>query len=161
MVDLPLGDLFGNYLLSIRSAAGAELEVVEDPAATPLSLAVVRCAGGVLMVLDSQRRQWELPGGMREHGESAWAAAQRELAEETGISAADLSFAALAEFSLVRPARREFAAVYQTTLALRPPLLINEEVLDFRWWDPRSPVLSDMSPLDAEIARHVAIGPIP
>jgi 8-oxo-dGTP diphosphatase len=156
MAELPLGDRFGNHLLSIRFADEVELGVVEDPAATPASLAVAVCAGEVLMVLDRRRRQWELPGGMREGGESARTAAARELAEETGIFAADLSFAAVAEFSLARPERREFAAVYRTILAARPQLIINEEVLDFRWWDPRSPLQSDMSPLDAEIALRVA-----
>lgn len=156
MAELPLGDRFGNHLLSIRFADEAELGVVEDPAATPASLVVAVCAGEVLLVLDRGRREWELPGGMREGGESARAAAARELAEETGICVTDLSFAALAEFCLVQPARREFAAVYRTILAARPQLIMNEEVLDFRWWDPRSPLHSDMSPLDAEIAMRVA-----
>lgn len=134
---------------------------MEESTATPLSLVVVMCAGEVLMVLDRHRRQWKLPGGMREHGDGACAAAQRELAEETGICAADLSFAALAGFSLAQPARREFPAVYQTILTAKPALVIDEEVLDFRWWDPRSPLLRDMSPLDAEIGRSVAVGPLP
>jgi 8-oxo-dGTP diphosphatase len=156
MAELPLGDRFGNHLLSIRFADEAGLGVVEDLAATPASLVVAVRAGEVLMVLDRRRRQWELPGGMREGGESARRAAGRELAEETRISVTDLSFAALAEFSLVQPARREFAAVYRTILATRPRLFINEEVLDFPWWDPRSPLHSDMSPLDAEIVMRVA-----
>jgi 8-oxo-dGTP pyrophosphatase MutT (NUDIX family) len=32
------------------------------------------------------RGQWAFPGGRLEPGETAWAAARRELAEETGIS---------------------------------------------------------------------------
>jgi 8-oxo-dGTP diphosphatase len=136
MAALPLSDRFGNRLVSIRFAAEAELDVRDDPAATPLALIVVTCASQVLMVFDRLRRQWELPGGMREPGESARQAAGRELAEETGISGAELGLAALAEFCLARPARREFAAVYRTVLPAMPRLLINEEVLAFRWWDP-------------------------
>ncbi|MGA9311148.1 MAG: NUDIX domain-containing protein [Pseudonocardiaceae bacterium] len=41
------------------------------------------------MVFNSWRRQWELPGGMREPGETA-AAAVRELAEETGVTSVEL-----------------------------------------------------------------------
>lgn len=161
MAGFPLGDRFGNQLVSIQFAAESELGVLVDPAATPLSLIVVICASEVLMVLDRRRGQWELPGGMREQGESARQAAARELAEETGITAGELGFAALAGFALAQPPRREFAAVYRTILAAAPQLLINEEVADFRWWDPRSPLLSDMSPLDAEIAIRVASRPAP
>jgi 8-oxo-dGTP pyrophosphatase MutT (NUDIX family) len=55
------------------------------------------------MVLDAVRGEWELPGGMRERDETPRQAAVRELAEETGIVAADLESAAVAGFSLTRP----------------------------------------------------------
>jgi 8-oxo-dGTP diphosphatase len=160
MTVLPLSDRFGNQLVSIRFPAEAGREVVEDPVVTPLSLIAVRWADKVLMVFDRGRRQWELPGGIRERGESARQAAARELAEETGISGMNLSFAAVAEFSLAHPARREFAAVYRTVLTTAPELLINDEVLDFLWWDVQSPLPSEMSPLDAEIGRRTASKPI-
>jgi 8-oxo-dGTP diphosphatase len=160
MTILPLSDRFGNQLVSIRFPAEAGREVLDDPAITPLSLVVVIYADEALMVLDRGRGQWELPGGMRERDESARQAAQRELAEETGISRADLGFAAVAEFSLAQPPRQEFAAVYHTVLAAVPELLINDEVLGFRWWNAGSPVLSDMSPLDAEIGRRPASRPV-
>jgi 8-oxo-dGTP pyrophosphatase MutT (NUDIX family) len=160
MADLPLSDRFGSQLVSVRFAAEAELGALEDPVVTPLSLIVVICAGEILMVLDRHRRQWELPGGIRERGESARQAASRELAE-TGISAADLGFAAVAGFSLVQSPQREFAAVYRTMLPTAPPLRTNEEIEDFRWWDPRSPLRDEMSPLDAEIGSRVASRPVP
>lgn len=107
------------------------------------------------MVFDSWRKQWELPGGMLEPGETARQAAVRELCEETGIHAVDLTFAAVAEFVLVKPERRELLAVYRVQLRVVPPLVVNDEVLGFRWWSPTQPVSDDMSPLDAEIARRV------
>jgi hypothetical protein len=61
----------------------------------------------------------------------------------------------VAGFVMTRPARREFAAVYRAMLPAVPQLVADDEVLDFRWWDPRSPLPEDMSPLDAEIARRV------
>jgi 8-oxo-dGTP diphosphatase len=152
---LPLSDRFGNLLVSFGFATGTEPQSPEDAVPLPLSLIVVVCAGRVLMVLDAVRGQWELPGGMRERDETARQAAVRELAEETGIVTADLEPAAVAGFCLTRPARREYAAVYRLLLCAMPSLAADDEVLDFRWWDPRSPLPEDMSPLDAEIARRV------
>ncbi len=150
MTALPIRDRAGNVLVDIRF--GAEDERVPMPA----SLVVVTHADAVLMVLDSWRRQWELPGGMREPGETARQAAIRELHEETGIRATRLTFAAVAEFDLRKPERRELLAVYLLRLDVVPPLIVNDEVLDFRWWSPSAPVDDDMSPLDAEIARRCA-----
>ena len=155
MADLPLSDRFGNALVSFDSAPGADLENPDDHAPVPLSLIVVVCTGRVLMVLDAARGEWELPGGMREGDETARQAADRELAEETGITAVDLEPAAVAGFDLTRPARREYAAVYRLMLPAIPQLAADDEILDFRWWDPRSPLPEDMSPLDAEIGRRV------
>ncbi|WP_409463918.1 NUDIX domain-containing protein [Amycolatopsis sp. GA6-003] len=146
MTALPIRDRAGNVLLAVRFAE-------EEQAAA--SVVVVRRGGAVLLVFDSWRRQWELPGGKREPGETAHRTAIRELREETGIRAHDLAFAAVAEFDLVRPKRRELLAVYHTRLQHPPRLTANDEVLAFRWWRPSDQVDDGMSPLDAELARRV------
>lgn len=152
MTVLPLHDRDGNTLVDIRlvpeSALGPRVVV-------PASLVVVTHTDAVLMMFDSRRRRWELPGGMREQGESPCETAVRELREETGIHGVELSFAVVAEFDLVRPRRRELLAVYEVRLAVVPPLTVNEEALAFRWWPAADTVPPDMSPLDAEIARRV------
>jgi 8-oxo-dGTP diphosphatase len=157
MADLPLSDRFGNRLVSFGSVAGIEPEPPDgdDSVSMPLALIVVAFAGRVLMVLDAGRGQWELPGGMRERDEAARQAAMRELAEETGVVTADLESAAIAGFVLASPDRREYAAVYRLTLRALPQLAADDEIVGFLWWDPRSPLPGDMSPLDAEIARRV------
>ncbi len=155
MVALPLHDGAGNALVGFRFAAESELAVLDDRISMPLSLVVVTFAGRVLTVFDRWRTQWELPGGMLEPGETARQAAVRELAEETGISTTDLNFMAVVEFELQRPARREYGAIYRTALEVKPQLVVNDEVSDFQWWDPCSPLSDDMSPLDAEIGRRV------
>ncbi len=151
MAELPIRDRAGNTLVDIRFVAEEELTQV----AVPASLVVVTHADAVLMMFDSWRKQWELPGGMREPGESTREAAVRELGEETGIHGVDLSFAAVAEFDLTKPERRERLAVYRVHLQAVPRLIVNDEALDFRWWPPSEPVSEDMSPLDAEIARRL------
>jgi 8-oxo-dGTP pyrophosphatase MutT (NUDIX family) len=154
MGELPLRDRFDNALVGFRFTSSCEAER-DDVVSAPLSLIVVALAGTVLMMFDARRRQWELPGGMRELGESARQTAVRELAEETGIRTNDLDLAAVAEFELARPARREYAAVYRTELQVAPHLVVNDEALRFQWWDPRTPSSDDMSPLDAEIGKRV------
>ncbi|EOD63351.1 NUDIX hydrolase [Amycolatopsis vancoresmycina] len=146
---LPLRDRAGNVLLDVRRVAESELPAVAA------ALVVAGHAGAVLMMLDARRGQWELPGGMREPGETARETAARELAEETGLRGVVLTFAAVAEFDLVDPARRELLAVYRAELATAPRLALSEEGLGFRWWSPREPAGPDMSPLDAEIAARV------
>jgi 8-oxo-dGTP pyrophosphatase MutT (NUDIX family) len=83
----------------------------------------------------------------------------RELREETGIDVVDLSFAAVAEFDLTNPKRRELLAVYRVQLQIVPRLTVNDEVLAFRWWSPSDTVSEDMCPLDTEIARRVCGSP--
>jgi 8-oxo-dGTP diphosphatase len=155
MAELPIYDRAGNALVDVRFVAEEDLGRLDAQVAVPASLVVVTHAAAVLMMFDGWRKQWELPGGMREPGESTRAAAVRELNEETGIQGADLSFAAVAEFDLTQPDRRELLAVYQVQLEAVPALTVNDEALGFRWWPPSEPVGEDMSPLDAEIASRV------
>ena len=142
-------DASGNTLLRLRFTDESELDDVA------CSLVVVRLGPEVLLVFDRWRGQWELPGGRPEPGETARAAAVRELAEETGITAATLVFRAVAEFELATPPRRESGAIYATGLHEPPRLLVNDEISAFRWWNPGSPPAPGQSPIDAELARQV------
>ncbi|WIX89611.1 NUDIX hydrolase [Amycolatopsis sp. DG1A-15b] len=151
MAELPLRDRAGTVLLAVRRVAESGLPPL------PAALVVAVHAGAVLMMYDRRRGQWELPGGMREPGETCREAAVRELAEETGIRGVALTFAVVAEFALTEPARREFLAVYRTELTTAPRLTLSDEGLGFRWWTPGEPVDADMSPLDAELAARVAM----
>lgn len=155
MAALPIRDRAGNALTGVRFVAEEDLGCLVARAAVPASLVVATHADAVLMMFDSWRKQWELPGGMREPGESMREAAARELGEETGIQGLDLSFAAVAEFDLTNPERQELLAVYQVQLQVVPALTVNDEALGFCWWAPSEPVSEDMSPLDAEVARRV------
>lgn len=155
MAAFPIRDRAGNALVDFRFITEDELARLDEQVAVPASLVVVSHAETVLMMFDSWRKQCELPGGTREPGETPRQAAVRELHEETGIHVREPSFAAVAEFDLTNPERRELLAVYQIRLQAVPRLTVNEEALDFHWWQPSQPVREGMSPLDAEIARRV------
>jgi 8-oxo-dGTP diphosphatase len=143
----------GNVLVGVRFAAESDLEMWERRLPMPASLVIVRFEDAVLMVFNGWRRQWELPGGMREPGETARQAAVRELAEETGIRSVELDFVAVAEVDLRRPSRREYTAIYGTDLQDAPQLVVNEEASAFLWWDPQSSATEQMNPIDAEMVR--------
>jgi 8-oxo-dGTP diphosphatase len=147
-------DADGNVLVDIHFVAESDLGLLERQLPMPASLVVVRFEGSVLMIFDSWRRQWELPGGKREPGETARQAAMRELAEETDIEAVDMDFVAVAECDLRRPNRREYTALYRTDLQMAPQLVINDEALAFLWWNPHSSIAAHMNALDAEMARR-------
>jgi 8-oxo-dGTP diphosphatase len=148
----------GNVLVDIRFVSESDLGTLESQLPIPASLVVVRFEDSVLMIFDSWRQQWELPGGKRDPGETARQAAVRELAEETGIKTVNLDFVAVAECDLRRPNRREYTALYRTDLRVAPQLMINDEALAFLWWNPQVPIAEHMNPLDAEIARRTIHG---
>lgn len=151
MRSLPVTDFSGNQLLAIDAIGEGELS--SPPGiALPLSLVVVAHAGKVLMIFNRWRQEWELPGGMIEPQETPREAARRELREETGIDTADLRFRARTLFSLKRPDRREYAAVFSVLLNDLPALTINAEASGFLWWTPSSHAGPNMSSLDAAIA---------
>ncbi|MBV9012689.1 MAG: NUDIX hydrolase [Pseudonocardiales bacterium] len=147
-------DADGNVLVDICFAAESDLGLLERQLPMPASLVVVRFEDSMLMIFDSWRRQWELPGGKREPGETARQAAMRELEEETGIEAVDMDFVAVAECDLRQPNRREYMALYRTDLQVAPQLMINDEALAFLWWNPQSSMTAHMNALDAEMARR-------
>ena len=67
-----------------------------------ISVCLLRPAGGGQVLLARRGRapglgSWSLPGGAQELGETAEAAARRELREETGLTAGDLLLAANAD----------------------------------------------------------------
>jgi 8-oxo-dGTP diphosphatase len=144
----------GNVLVDVRFVAESDLEMWERRLPMPASLVVVRFEDAVLMLFNDWRQQWELPGGMREPGETARQAAVRELAEETGISSVDLDFIAVAEVDLRRSNRQEYTAIYRTDLQDVPQLVVNEEASAFLWWDPQSSVTEQMNLIDAEMVRR-------
>ncbi|MET8762914.1 NUDIX hydrolase [Lentzea sp. NPDC004782] len=141
--------------MGFRVVTDVELERAGDRVGVPASVVVVEHADCVLMMFDSWRRQWELPGGAREPGETPRRTAVRELHEETGIRGLEPDGVAVAEFDLINPDRHELLAVYRVRLQAAPRLLVDAEALGFLWWPPSDAVGEDMTPLDAEIARRV------
>lgn len=153
-VNLPVFDAHGDCLSSLVLVDGARPDTFLGGVPVVRSLVAVANSGRVLMGFHLRRHQWELPGGAIELGESAHDAAVRELAEETGIQARELSLVARAEFVLGSEATRHWAAVFNVAFEAAPMTEANEEMADFRWWTVNTDLWEGLSPLDAEVARR-------
>ena len=95
------------------------------------ALACVRVGGAVLLIRQSYRRAWTLPGGGIRPGEPPGTAAQRELMEELGISAPALLPGAVVHG--IWNNRQEEVHVFELPLDHLPPLrLDNREVVEAR-----------------------------
>jgi 8-oxo-dGTP diphosphatase len=144
-------DAAGNELLEFNVGSEQDLEHLDPDIPLPLSLVVGRHQGRTLLVLNRWRKQWELPGGMVEAGETPKQAAVREFVEETGQEVPVVAYGGVATFRLMPDYRLEYAAVYEAALSSRAPLEPNDEVEEIQWWDGYD--MPDLAALDAEICR--------
>ncbi|MDM7829897.1 NUDIX domain-containing protein [Cellulomonas edaphi] len=151
--ELPVSDSRGHQLLELWHAPEEAIDHLDAPC--PLSLVVVRRPDSAVLVgLNRWRLTWELPGGVREPGETARGAALRELSEETALVVADLVWIGLARFELAGPApRAELAAVYLADVSVEVDVTpVDGEMLELGWLDPAGPAPAHASPLDLAIA---------
>lgn len=99
------------------------------------ALACVRVGGAVLLIRQSYRRAWTLPGGGVRPGEPPEAAARRELMEELGLPAPALHPGTVV--CGIWNNRREEVHVFELPLDRLPPLrLDNREVVEARLFAP-------------------------
>ncbi|WP_433248316.1 NUDIX hydrolase [Actinomadura nitritigenes] len=147
-------DANGNALTAFLPAVSTSNAPADAP--MPAALAAVRHGTSVLLVFDRHRRQWELPGGRIDPGETPWQAAVRELREETGLHLPGLALAGHARFRLVGPPRDEYAAVYTGQVTARHRFVPNEEISAVHWWDTTTAPPPNAQPLDTTLALLAA-----
>jgi 8-oxo-dGTP diphosphatase len=143
----------GNELLEFTVGSEQDLEQRDPDIPLPLSLVVGQHQGRTLLVFNRWRRQWELPGGMIDRGETPKEAALREFVEETGQETPVITYSGLATFRLMPDNRLEYGAVFGAALVGRTPFVPNDEVDEIQWWDGSD--IPNLAALDAEICRLI------
>ncbi len=149
-----------NLLLDFWRCAESELDDLDPLIPLPLALMVAEREGSVLMVHNTWRREWELPGGMIDEGETAREAAVREFREETGAEAGEVEFVGVGTVQLGHERRIEYAAVYRTSIDQLANFEPNDEIDEVQWWDLGSE-LARLSPIDAHLAELALEDPTP
>jgi 8-oxo-dGTP diphosphatase len=96
---------------------------------------VARSPEGILLVFNKFRRVWELPGGLVDSGEGLRDTAVRELREEAGCEARDVTWLGITE---VKDERTFFGGVFACDVDV-VEFVENEEIGGLSYWQPDRP----------------------
>ncbi len=129
----------------VREPGGARLVAFLNPQDgpppnVPLTgcFAVIRSNGRLLLVRNTDRPGWEMPGGAREPGEDPEACVRREIFEESGQTPAGLVLRGWAIWFAPQmgTGRSECSAVYAGTVDREAPFRPTDEIEAAEWFAP-------------------------
>ncbi|WP_054024099.1 NUDIX domain-containing protein [Bacillus sp. FJAT-28004] len=113
------------------------------------SYAVIKCGERYLICFNKWRKQWEVPAGGREEGETPKECAMRELFEETSQIVNDLEFIGL--IKVKRPnGEIKYNPIYYANVGEIIPFEANEETEKILLWD----LIDDIGYMD-EVDKEV------
>ena len=148
----------GNQLLEVIQGNEDELIANETHRPLPLSLVIVKCAEGFMLLKNKYRNVWELPGGCIEPNETPKECAVRECLEESGYAISNPRFAGMIKFFLLpdffrAESRIEYATLYcadvQQTIAFQE----NEEISALCWHNIGDQ-MEDANPMDVKLLEY-------
>jgi 8-oxo-dGTP diphosphatase len=121
------------------------------------SCVIPRHRGRTLYVFNIWRKGWELPTGFIEPNETPHDAAVRELYEESGQVASELTFAGMCLIRL-KHGGLELGTIYSCILKSLHPVQMDAEVSQVMLWDGVEPVTGYIDEISQELCKLVSIG---
>ena len=118
------------------------------------SYAVLKCDGRYLLCYNTWRKQWELPAGQREQGETPKECAIRELYEETGQQVMDLQFKRLLKVKHIATGEIKYNPIYFAAVEKIQPFIENEETSAIMLWDLHEDI-GVMDPVDVKVFEYM------
>ena len=123
-----------------------------------VSIVLAQHPQGVVLVRNSRRSIWELPGGYIDRAERASDCALRELYEESGLKGSGIVLLGILEIERpARPGGLFQCAVYQCD-AEGVPSADGAEVSAVAYWQPRTKI-SPISAIDEALLRGGVLAP--
>ncbi len=142
------GDVFDEFLpVSEEEAAQMSLDFPVTHA-----LVVARNKDGFLLLHNTWKNHWELPGGILEPGESLRECAIREMAEETNQTSDHVAFRGMMKFRL-KDGRIEYGGLFCADIDQEWPFVINNEASRIVFWDGQQDI-GYIDEIDKELLKY-------
>lgn len=122
------------------------------------AVVVVIAAEQLLLVRKAHESAWSLPGGLVGRGESAERAAERELAEETGIRAAPHALQPAQPNVLIYPDRLQVDAIFRLQLVKPRSVVLDAAELVAGEWHHLAG-LPTLTPMTTQLLQKVGALP--
>jgi 8-oxo-dGTP diphosphatase len=117
---------------------------------------IAKYDGSFLFVYNRLRGCWELPGGLVDEGETAQAAAERELFEETGQRTLGSRFLGLLEYITEAREGNLLGALFCCDIEALKPFIPNEEIAELALWSGQESVGVENKGVVSHVDRHLS-----
>ena len=143
-------DSKGNRFLEFRPMPESEINLL----APAFAVTLIKHKETFLFVFDRWRNHWEFPGGSIDPGETVRECAVRELREESGQTAQNLTFNGAIQIKTADETKL-WGALYSGIVEQIQPFTANEEIAAIHFWDQTAAI--DISPIDKALLAYFAV----